>query len=168
MSFFNETNNITTKVLEEDYGKEFKIASKGKRLANYIIDIACYYVLAAAIGVLLAIYAMSSGKEHLLDELDQLDGISNYILGAVMLLFYCIMIETILKGKTIGKYITKTRAVNKDYSPVSFPTVVSRSLSRLIPFEAFSFIGDKSTGWHDSISETIVIEDRDWDHMDYL
>lgn len=38
--------------------------------------------------------------------------------------------------------------------------IVKRNFSRLIPFDAFSFIGDSSYGWHDSISKTYVVDKK--------
>ena len=36
--------------------------------------------------------------------------------------------------------------------------IVIRSLCRFIPFEAFSFLGDEGRGWHDSLSDTYVVD----------
>lgn len=73
---------------------------------------------------------------------------------------YYSVIEGGLKGKTIGKYFTKTRVVNLDGSQPTFVTFIGRSFARIVPFEAFSFLGDKKTGWHDRWSETIVIDEN--------
>ncbi len=35
-----------------------------------------------------------------------------------------------------------------------------RSFSRLIPFEAFSFLGTPCRGWHDSISKNYVVDNK--------
>ena len=36
--------------------------------------------------------------------------------------------------------------------------ILIRSLCRLIPFDAFSFLGAPDKGWHDSISKTYVVK----------
>ena len=36
--------------------------------------------------------------------------------------------------------------------------IVKRSLSRMIPFDALSFLGTNGKGWHDSISNTYVVD----------
>ena len=64
-----------------------------------------------------------------------------------------------LTGKTIGKYITRTRIVKEDGSQPSSINILGRSLCRYIPFEAFSFLGSEGKGWHDSIPKIYVIED---------
>lgn len=40
----------------------------------------------------------------------------------------------------------------------SFSVIFKRTLCRLIPFDGFSFLG--SRGWHDSISDTYVVEKK--------
>ena len=79
----------------------------------------------------------------------------------VVVLYYTVM-EYFFKGKTLGKFITKTRAVTLENERLDFQTTFIRSLCRVIPFETFSFIGEESNGWHDSISKTKVIEDDGW------
>ncbi len=46
--------------------------------------------------------------------------------------------ESFTGGKTPGKYITGTRAINDDGTRISFKTALLRSLSRIVPFEVFS------------------------------
>ena len=62
-------------------------------------------------------------------------------------------------GKTPAKFLTKTKVVTKFGTKPSFWTIVGRTLCRLIPFEAFSFLGSRPVGWHDSISGTLVVND---------
>jgi uncharacterized RDD family membrane protein YckC len=45
-----------------------------------------------------------------------------------------------------------------DGSKPEFTDILKRTLSRILPFEQFSFIGKESTGWHDSISKTYVVD----------
>jgi uncharacterized RDD family membrane protein YckC len=49
--------------------------------------------------------------------------------------------ELAFKGRTIGKLITGTKAVNEDGTEMSPKTIVIRSLIRMIPFELFSALG---------------------------
>jgi len=63
-------------------------------------------------------------------------------------------------GTSIGKLVTGCRVVGPDGLKVSFGKAVLRSLCRMIPFEQFSFLGSAARGWHDSITETYVVEGR--------
>ena len=65
-----------------------------------------------------------------------------------------------LKGKTVGKFITKTRVVKADGSNPKPLDYLGRSFSRIIPFEALSFLGSEGRGWHDTISKTYVVEEK--------
>jgi len=39
-------------------------------------------------------------------------------------------------------------------------SILRRSLSRLVPFDAFSFLGNYARGWHDKWSNTWVIDEK--------
>jgi len=45
-----------------------------------------------------------------------------------------------------------------DGNKPSFGLILGRSLSRIIPFDALSFLGANAIGWHDTISKTRVIK----------
>ncbi len=81
------------------------------------------------------------------------------ILGIIYYLFY----EAVL-GATPAKFLTGTRVVDYDGSKPRFKAIFVRTVSRLVPFEAFSFFADD--GWHDKWSETMVAEEVVKDAMD--
>lgn len=62
-----------------------------------------------------------------------------------------------LFGQSIGKMITRTVVLNGDGERPGFGQIIVRNLARLIPFEAFSFLTKNPTGWHDSLSKTMVV-----------
>jgi uncharacterized RDD family membrane protein YckC len=86
---------------------------------------------------------------------------TGYLLGITMLLGYYIVMEGMFQ-RTIGKMITGTRVVRIDGGRPSLGQVVGRTFARLIPFEAFSFLGGNGypVGWHDSLSGTRVVRSR--------
>ncbi len=126
-------------------------ASKGKRFANYIIDSIIVFV----VSLVLVVVLMSIGiyPEDINTILDRLIG---------MLLYALIMmgVEGMMKGKSIGKLITKTRAVTLDGKEPDFATIAKRSFCRIVPFEAFSFLGSSPSGWHDKWGDTMVIDEE--------
>ena len=65
-----------------------------------------------------------------------------------------------LSGRTLGKLITGTIVVNENGKKPDFGTVFKRSLCRLIPFNAISFLFNPGLGWHDSISDTYVVNKK--------
>jgi hypothetical protein len=48
--------------------------------------------------------------------------------------------------------------VDENGNKPEYQTIMIRSLCRLIPFDALSFLGATSRGWHDSISRTYVVQ----------
>ena len=131
---------------------EYCRASSGKRFANYIIDTIVFYIVAFGLGIAIGIL-----KPNLLIGIDDLS------LRLVLLLFYGIvmfMTEAMSNGRSIGKLITGTRAVNPDGSDITFQKAFIRNIIRAIPFNAFSALGNPCAPWHDIWSDTIVIEEK--------
>ncbi|MFK7900745.1 MAG: RDD family protein [Cyclobacteriaceae bacterium] len=122
-------------------------ASKGKRFANYLIDMTFFIVFYV---ILLLIVPILSEDNPITDR----------VIPMILSAIYYLILETTLKGKTIGKYITKTRVVTLDGETPDFGTMVKRSFSRAVPFDALSFLGEKSNGWHDKWSDTMVIDEK--------
>jgi uncharacterized RDD family membrane protein YckC len=121
-------------------------ASTGKRFANLIIDSIVFYALAALAGVVLALTGnvqVATGPIA-----------SNVIAFLIILIYYMVMEGA--TGVTIGKLITKTKVVTESGDKPSFGQIAGRSFCRLIPFEAFSFLGG-NPGWHDTITSTFVV-----------
>lgn len=133
----------------------YREASKEKRFLNFIVDYIVFLLCIVIFGIIVILVQ----PNLFLDELDLGMGLEYLITGG-LLLFYYTALEYLLKGKTIGKYLTKTRAVNEDNSRMDFVTALKRSLFRLIPFEPLTFLGAR--GLHDSLSHTKVIQDQGW------
>lgn len=133
---------------------EFENAGLGKRFLNYVIDRICFYIFIFIFSAILIVLGII--------RIDVLSNINSAVDMLVTMLIYAIYMgsmEAILKGKSIGKYITKTRAVNTDYSPISARTAFLRGVSRIVPFEPFSALGAYCNPWHDSWTDTVVIDE---------
>jgi uncharacterized RDD family membrane protein YckC len=131
---------------------EYCRASSGKRFANYIIDTIVFYIVAFGLGIVIGIL-----NPNLLLGVDDLS------LRLVLLLFYGIvmfMTEAMSNGRSIGKLITGTRAVNNDGTDMSFQKAFVRNIVRSIPFNALSALGTPSIPWHDRWSDTIVVDEK--------
>ncbi|MCA9066572.1 MAG: RDD family protein, partial [Planctomycetaceae bacterium] len=73
---------------------------------------------------------------------------------------YYVFMEAVFQ-RSLGKLVTGTMVVAADGSRPSFGKILGRSFARIIPFEAFSFLGSKTpTGWHDTLSGTRVVKTR--------
>lgn len=138
-------------------------ASKGNRFANYIVDfIAILLVLyAVVIGIIFLFYSFAddtSVVDSYLMELENANPLLDRLITAIVLALFYFALESLTKGRSLGKYITKTKVVMVDGSQPKAGDYLKRSFSRMIPFEAFSFLGAEGRGWHDSISKTYVVD----------
>lgn len=133
-----------------------KTASQGKRLANYILDIAFTYiyifVIAIFIGIAVALIAPDS-----ISIFEEDNTLVAYIIAIIGVMTYYTIFEY-ATGRTIAKYITKTKVVDETGAKPDLKTILIRSVSRLIPFDSFSFLFSDGSGWHDRISKTRVID----------
>jgi len=125
-----------------------RLASRGQRFANLIIDTIAIYIVAFVIGI-----GLTFTNATFLND-DSL--LSAYAFGVVLALIYYVPCEAAF-GRTVGKLITGTRVIMADGDPPNALNVVGRTFARFIPFEAFSFFAGDSVGWHDSLSRTRVI-----------
>ncbi|HEV8508744.1 MAG TPA: RDD family protein, partial [Chitinophagaceae bacterium] len=71
---------------------------------------------------------------------------------------YMGLIEAVFKGRSIGKLITGTIAVNNDGSRINGQTALLRGLSRAVPFNALSALGSPCYPWHDRWNKTYVVK----------
>lgn len=140
-----------TQSVLDDHSK-VEPASKWLRLVNLLIDYVAFWVLGLVVGFVV-IYVFGS------ESVDWLEGVSGFVIGLIIPLVYYIILEG-ATGRTLGKLVTGTRVVNETGGSPSVAQILGRTLSRFIPFEAFSFLGEDGRGWHDSIPGTYVIRCR--------
>ena len=130
-------------------------AESGKRLANYLIDVACFYatlfILVIILGIIFPVIFVY------LDELAE-SSLKDRLISLTLYAIFMAIVEGSFKGRTLGKVITGTRAVNEDGSPISFGTGFLRGFIRAIPFCAFSALGSPCYPWQDKWTNTYVID----------
>ena len=125
-------------------------ASKGLRFANLVIDYIAQSGLAIVLGIVIVLIWGEQGA-------DFIEGFPDIAFGIPILLIYYLALEG-TTSRTLGKLVTGTRVVNEDSEKPTFGQVVGRTFARLIPFEAFSFLGESGRGWHDSLPKTYVVK----------
>jgi uncharacterized RDD family membrane protein YckC len=143
-----------------DYERNAQLeeASQGKRFANYIVDLICFYAFVfmggAALGII--IYYFNPDSTFLQDDdSNPLNGLINRILGLLLYGLFMSVVEGLFKGRTLGKLITSTVAVKQDGSPITWTGAFRRGFSRAVPFEPFSALGGNP--WHDRWTDTKVV-----------
>ncbi|MEY3398790.1 MAG: hypothetical protein RL220_1384 [Bacteroidota bacterium] len=148
---------------------ELDPANNWLRLGNAVIDYIPRFGIAYLIVTALVAYYISK-VEYLEDipawvyslvDTESLAGrFADIVLGYVTIIIYYTLFEYFSKGKSLGKYITQTRAVGLDGQKINFRQSLLRSLCRCIPFEPLSFFGEGPGGWHDRLTDTVVINER--------
>ncbi|MFY7839740.1 MAG: RDD family protein [Lacibacter sp.] len=144
-------------VLSDFTEPQFKLASVGQRFLNFIIDLIAFYFLAFIAGILAGAIgvAMQSDADQSMPAGFQLLFLFSF-LG--IYLFYYTLLEG-AKGKTLGKLLTKTKAVQIDGSPLGYQKAFVRSLCRFVPFEFISvFFGGFM--WHDRWTYSMTVQDN--------
>lgn len=126
---------------------ELKLASTGQRFLTFFLDTIFIYISFFILGA--AFHALN---------LDALLAGRGYGLGIAVFILYYVLQEATY-GRTLGKVIAGTKAVQQDGTPITVGQALVRTICRFIPFEAFSFFGGHGhpAGWHDKIAKTRVV-----------
>ncbi|MFM9910990.1 MAG: RDD family protein [Chitinophagaceae bacterium] len=127
-------------------------ASTGQRFINFIVD----YIIAIGVyyGIIFLLAVIGAVDENSL----LLTPFVNLLFSVVIMVFTYTLIEFLSKGKSLGKLITKTRAVKNNGSHLTFKDALLRSLIRFVPFEPFSGFGIYT--WHDQWTDTMVSKEQ--------
>jgi uncharacterized RDD family membrane protein YckC len=134
------------------------LASSGSRFLNYILDIVAIIALIFALSFVAAILASLFDLNEFLYWMGNVSDLEGQLIFVVISIFYYSFTESLF-GRSLGKLITGTVVVDENGEKPSFGIILKRTLCRLIPFDGFSFLG--SRGWHDSISDTYVVNKKD-------
>ena len=119
------------------------------RLINFIIDTVVWLILYFSIAYIFDLYFVRFSSY-----------LVNYVysisLGLILYLAYYSVLEFYFH-KTLGKFLTRTKVVNRDGGEITFLTIFIRTISRLIPIDIFYYLFSKK-GLHDRLSSTLVIK----------
>lgn len=140
---------------------EYSTASTGLRFANFIIDLLIYAFIWNFLQLII-IYGMFAVMDvtFISPEVSIFLFLFAFLFGTM---FYSVQ-EYLFKGRTIGKFITGTKAVSLDGEEPGFKKYFIRSLCRMIPFEPVSFLFSPF-GWHDTLSKTRVVKVSDFERI---
>ncbi len=138
-------------------------ASTGQRFLNFLIDnLLMQYGLSYLTGTLVGYFLAGLFPQFSYDLVNGDNKVNLLILAYLISIFnylvYYTFCEKVFNGYTLGKLMTGTKALRNDGQPLTFKDAFKRSLSRLVPFEAFSAFGGNP--WHDSWTDTQVIKAR--------
>jgi uncharacterized RDD family membrane protein YckC len=137
-----------TKLQERNFNL-WQLAHWSQRLLNFIIDISLITGFQILIMYLFKDIIIQDSSKINLD-----------ILFVVIAFTYYYFFEY-YTGKTIGKFLTKTRVLTDGGLKPSKKIIFIRTLCRFIPFEILSCFNERAHGWHNTLSKTIVIPDSE-------
>jgi hypothetical protein len=129
-------------------------ADTGKRFLNYIIDLVCFFLLAVAVAIVGVVF----WGEDFANSVEDPNPILDRLVTLLMYAIYMFVQEAIFKGRSIGKFITGTKAVYLDGSTINTITALKRGFSRAVPFAVFSAFGNPCDPWWDRWTDTQVID----------
>lgn len=142
---------------------QYEMATTGQRFVNWLVDnILLRLVITFITGEMLVNFLLKMAPEFTYEAFG--DGISfagyavSYLFVIFHYLFYYTICEKAFKGYTLGKLLSGTRAIRSDGQELTMRDTILRSLSRMVPFEAFSGFG--AAPWHDTWTKTTVIKTR--------
>ena len=138
----------------------FTQASRGERFMNYLIDnLLMRYALGYLSGMVVGGIGYAIAPEFMSDLLYGNNFMNSFLFFYAIAIFdyiiYYTLCEKLFKGQTLGKLITKTRALRTDGEELTFKDALLRSVIRIIPIEPFSGFGDP---WHDTWTNTMVVK----------
>jgi uncharacterized RDD family membrane protein YckC len=139
-------------------------ARLGKRFLHLLIDFVAVMGLLFVLFIILAVLKemeLIRGRVPVLESSGEFEEL--IFANSAMLIYYTFC--EWLFGRSFGKLLTGTKVVTVSGAPLTFLKVLRRSFIRLLPFEAFSFLGsgfgnDVGRGWHDKWTDTRVVDLR--------
>jgi len=141
--------DFTAKIEEQ---KEFdsKKVSSLTRFIHFIVDTIAFFIVTMIFAFILGLFINPTDQSIMT--------LIGYLMLAVGFFGYYVFMETKYQ-KTIGKFITKTKVVNKNGTRPEVGDIVRRTICRLIPFDRISFLFT-ANGFHDRLSDTTIIKDE--------
>ncbi|MEG1377710.1 MAG: RDD family protein, partial [Myroides sp.] len=112
-------------------------ADKGLRFANFLIDTILFYCSFLLFGFAVGLSAVVLGFDpSFFVELQNINPFLDRLITAFIMVFYYFGMETLTKGRSIGKFITGTKVVTLEGDLPTANVFLKRSFCRIIPFEA--------------------------------
>ena len=114
------------------------------RFANYLIDLVVFYVLNILVSLAFTSWLQTAARPMI------------YLTSYCLYIAYFTFIEGATGGRSVGKFITGSKAIKEDGGVITWNDALLRSLSRIVPFEPFSAFGGYP--WHDRWTHTKVVK----------
>ena len=142
-------------------GRPVEVVDGWPRFGHYLLDAIFIWILGAAFGFLLgvaiqqnpALFSLENGRFEL------------NLIGSFISFGYYVLFE-VITSSTPAKLILGRTVINEYGEKIDAGQAALRSLIRLIPFEAFSCLGER--GWHDRWTKTFVVRNAEKEELQRL
>jgi uncharacterized RDD family membrane protein YckC len=128
-----------------------------KRFGHYLIDLIILYAINFLIGLVFALIDPYTANT--------VPDLTWNLVSMLVTAIYYFGIEYAI-GTSIGKLVTNSVVIDEYGDKPDGSTLLGRSFARIIPFEAFSCLGER--GWHDTLSKTYVVTKTERDILHKL
>lgn len=157
LKYFEKTITLKTITQENYLGENIDIialAKWPKRLFNRLIDLFVMVLLFLPFSrwIIHTEFVIKLG--HVVEN-EFLSRVIVYLFVCILQLIYYFTFESVFQA-TPGKLLSGTRVVTEEGGKPGTKQIFIRSVTRLVPFEAFSIFGQM---WHDTWSDTYVVNE---------
>lgn len=135
--------------LLQDFDHQYEDATNAQRFTNYMIDMFTFYIF---LSVLYRILVMAGLQIIFQDDMRM----GLYLINIMAYVAYICLSEKLGNGRSLGKLVTHTVAIQKSGAPLRWRDALRRSLCRIVPFEIFSALAGYP--WHDKWTNTRVVK----------
>ncbi len=142
----------TIQGMQEPYrgARLVEVVTGWDRFWHYLIDAVILAIVGFVIG-----FVFAFGRARGLGNFSITNGKFEVNFISIFLSFGFYFFFEMLTGSTPGKMIFGRVVINEYAERPDAGTIALRSISRMVPFEAFSCLADR--GWHDTWSKTFVV-----------
>ena len=127
------------------------------RFGHYVLDTIFYYIFIVVIAFVGGVFSVLVGMEGIFENpsIETLFKVLHYV---ILYPGYYLIFEYGLQSSP-AKLMLGRVVVNEYGEKPTFKQILTRSYSRIVPFESLSCLGE--LGWHDKWSDTFVIRKKD-------
>ncbi|MBS3915904.1 MAG: RDD family protein [Bacteroidetes bacterium] len=142
---------------EVEFTRPVNTASGSKRMLHYFVDSVVF-----SFGIVL----LQTTVIFFSDALENIIIIPFFvpIINLICYTFFYFIFENSFQ-RTPAKFLTGCRVINAYCEKPDAKSILSRSLIRIVPFEALSCFSSSGRGWHDKWSDTWVVDAKEYEEL---
>lgn len=156
--------NRTKEPYQKNIKRKIKLVTGWTRFAHYLIDAIIISLISFGFN-LIWVQVFISGFPIRIENQGIVYNFIPKIEGLFITVAYYFICEYTMQ-RTIGKFATSSVVINKFAEAPEPASLLGRSFSRIVPFEALSYFSDR--GWHDRWSKTYVVTNSERDQLKQL